>query len=53
MAFILVGVFDIQNIALVFLLVQSEQLVRVVIGMKRYIQGSWLKNLTQEIALEG
>jgi putative MATE family efflux protein len=53
MAFILVGVFNIQNIALVFLLVQSEQLVRVVIGMKRYIQGSWLKNLTQEIALEG
>lgn len=52
MAFVLVGVFNIRNIALVFLLVQTEQLVRVIIGMKRYIQGTWLKNLTQEIAVE-
>jgi Na+-driven multidrug efflux pump len=52
MAFVLVGVFNIRNIALVFLFVQVEQLVRVIIGMKRYIQGTWLKNLTQEIAVE-
>lgn len=51
-AFIFVGIIKIQSIALVFLLVQIEQIVRVIIGMKRYIQGSWLKNLTQEIASE-
>ena len=48
-AFILVSVLHIQNIALVFLLVQVEQLVRVVIGLKRYFAGNWIRNLTLEI----
>jgi len=50
LAFFLVNGLGIQNIALVFLIVQLEQLVRVLIGFKRYTQGVWLKNLTQEIA---
>jgi Na+-driven multidrug efflux pump len=48
-AFVLVSVLHIQSIALVFLLVQIEQLVRVVIGLKRYFAGNWLRNLTLEI----
>lgn len=49
MAFVLVSVLHIQSIALVFLLVQVEQLVRVVVGLKRYFAGHWIRNLTLEI----
>jgi putative MATE family efflux protein len=48
-AFFLVSVLHIQSIALVFLLVQVEQLVRVVVGLKRYFAGVWIRNLTLEI----
>ncbi len=48
-AFVLVSVLHIQSIALVFLLVQVEQLVRVVVGLRRYFSGTWIRNLTLEI----
>ncbi len=50
LAFILVNVFGMTSIAWVFLLVQIEQVVRVLVGMRRIAGGAWLKNLTQEIA---
>ncbi len=48
-AFFCVSVLHIQSIALVFLLVQVEQLVRVVVGLRRYFAGTWIRNLTLEI----
>ncbi|MGB7595091.1 MAG: MATE family efflux transporter [Erysipelotrichaceae bacterium] len=48
-AFFFVSILHIQSIALVFLLVQVEQLVRVVVGLKRYFAGTWIRNLTLEI----
>lgn len=47
LAFIGVNVLGITSIALVFLLVQMEQVVRVCIGMKRYRSGKWAVNLTK------
>lgn len=47
LAFISVNVFGLTNIALVFLIVQLEQVVRVLIGMKRYRSGIWAVNLTK------
>lgn len=46
LAFICVNLLGINNIALVLLIVQLEQLVRVVIGMKRVNSGLWANNLT-------
>ncbi len=48
-AFFLVSVVRIESIALVFLLVQVEQLVRVIVGLKRYFSGAWIRNLTLEV----
>lgn len=50
LAFICVNVFGIQNIALVFLITQLEQLVRLVWGMKRINKGQWAKDLTQLVS---
>ena len=50
LAFICVHLFKMQDIALVFLVVQLEQLVRLVIGMKRFNSGLWANDLTSLIA---
>lgn len=47
MAFILVNVVGMQQIALVFLFVQIEALVRVIIGMRLFKAGRWANNLTK------
>lgn len=47
LAFICVGVFHLQEIAIVFLIVQIEALVRVIIGMRLFKQGNWANNLTK------
>lgn len=46
LAFLCVNVFHMQNIALVFLIVQLEQFLRMIIGMKRFFSGIWAKDLT-------
>ena len=48
LAFIAVGVFHVTNIALLFIIIQIEQLVRLVVGMIRYKKGYWIRNLTEE-----
>lgn len=53
LAFLLVNYFGFTNIALVFLIVQLEQVVRVFIGMKRYRSGKWAVNLTNVITKQG
>ncbi len=50
LAFFSVHVLQINNIALVFLIIQIEQLVRMLIGMKRFQSGQWAQNLTTLIA---
>lgn len=47
LAFLCVSVFHRQEIALVFLIVQLEALVRVIIGMRLFKQGNWANNLTK------
>ncbi len=49
LAFILVEGLHFTSIALVFLIIQVDQLVRMVIGLKRYFKGAWLIDLTQEV----
>lgn len=49
LAFLLVEGLHFTSIALVFLIIQVEQLVRMVIGLKRYFKGAWLIDLTQEV----
>ena len=46
LAFISVHIFQIQSIAIVFLICQLEQIVRVYFGIKRYQTGKWIVNLT-------
>ena len=50
-AFISVSVFHIEDIAFVFLLVQFEQFVRLLFGMKRLNSGIWANDLTQLLNL--
>lgn len=47
LAFIVVYFTDIKEIAIVFLIVQLEALVRVIIGMKLFKEGNWANNLTR------
>lgn len=47
LAFLCVSVFGIKEIAIVFLIVQIEALVRVIIGMRLFKQGKWANNLTR------
>lgn len=47
LSFLLVNGLGLDNIALVFLIVQLEQVVRIIFGMKRYYSGQWLQNLTR------
>lgn len=50
LAFISVHLFHIHSIALVFLICQLEQVVRVYFGMKRYQTGQWAVNLTKLVS---
>lgn len=50
LAFICVNVLHIEHIALVFAIVQLEQLVRMILGMKRFYKGIWAKDLTENYA---
>ena len=46
LAFISVHWLHIESIAMVFLICQAEQAVRLFFGMKRYRRGKWAVNLT-------
>ena len=46
LTFLCVYGFHMQSIARVFLIIQLEQVVRMVLGLHRYKTGAWLKNLT-------
>ncbi len=46
LAFFSVHVLHINNIALVFLIVQLEQLIRMLIGIRRFHSAQWAQNLT-------
>lgn len=50
LAFLSVHILEIQSIAIVFLLCQLEQVVRLLLGMKRYNSGKWAVNLTTLIS---
>ncbi len=49
LAFTMVYLFKDVSVVLVVLLVQIEQLVRIIIAFKRYKSGLWIKNLTSEV----
>lgn len=46
LTYICVYLFRMDNIAQVFLVIQLEQVVRMVLGLFRYRSGAWLRNLT-------
>lgn len=46
LAFTSVYLFHIENVALVYLITQSEQVVRFILGIKRIHSGIWAKDLT-------
>lgn len=48
LAFLVVNVFNVRNIATVYLFIQLEQVVRVSLGMVRYKSYKWAVNLTKE-----
>ena len=49
-AFLCVSVLGLQNIALVLLITQLEQLVRLILGMRRVRSYRWTNDLTQLVA---
>ena len=48
LAFLSVYAFQVTSIAAMFAIIQCEQLVRMLIGYRRYKQGKWCRNLTAE-----
>lgn len=48
LAFISIILFNVSNFALLFIIIQVEQLARLIVGMIRYRQRKWLRNLTEE-----
>ncbi len=48
LAFISVNVFHVSSVGLLFTIIQTEQLVRLIVGYTRYKQGKWIRNLTTE-----
>lgn len=50
LAYLLVYVLKMDNLPIILLIVQLEQLVRLIIGSIRVKRGIWLKNLTHELA---
>ena len=50
LAFFLVNGLGLTNFTLIFLLVQTEQLVRMLIGLQRFSSNRWAVNLTRLVA---
>ncbi len=50
LAYVLVYVLKMDDLPMILLIVQLEQIIRLFIGSVRVKQGSWLKNLTHELA---
>lgn len=50
LAFMSVHLFQMHSIAMVFLVCQIEQVIRIYLGMKRYQKGDWAVNLTALIS---
>ncbi len=50
LAYTLVYIVGLKSLPIILLIVQSEQLVRLIIGSIRVKQGVWLKNLTHDLA---
>ena len=48
LAFLSVNVFGVTQMTTLFAIIQSEQIVRMLIGIWRYRQGKWCRNLTDE-----
>lgn len=49
LAFFVVQYMNIQEIAVVFLIIQIEQVIRAILGIKRYKSGVWAVNLTNTV----
>lgn len=47
-AFIAINLFHVRDVALLFIIIQIEQVTRLIVGSLRYRQGKWLRNLTNE-----
>lgn len=50
LAYLSVLVFGVTNVAVLFLICQIEQVVRLLLGVFRYKKGYWLRDLTKETA---
>ena len=48
LAFLSVKVFGVTTITALYAIIQAEQLVRMLVGIWRYRQGKWCRNLTDE-----
>jgi Na+-driven multidrug efflux pump len=40
------------SMPLLYVLVQAEQIVRLILGIGRYRSGAWLRNLTDEVTVK-
>ena len=49
-AYVLVYILKLNDLPIILLIVQVEQIIRIVIGSIRVKKGSWLNNLTHELA---
>ena len=48
LAFISVYYLHVTSLSLLFIIIQIEQVTRLIVGFTRYKQGKWIRNLTQE-----
>ncbi len=48
LAFISVCYLHVTSLSLLFIIIQIEQVTRLIVGFTRYKQGKWIRNLTQE-----
>ena len=48
LAFISIIFFHVTSYAVLFVIIQVEQLARLIVGIIRYRQGKWMRNLTEE-----
>jgi Na+-driven multidrug efflux pump len=48
LAYAAVLLFGVTNVAVLFVICQIEQVIRLFVGMGRYKKGYWLKDLTKE-----
>jgi putative MATE family efflux protein len=52
LAFILSQWLGIKDVAIFYLIMQIEPLIRVIIGLHRYKKRTWIKNITDEVAVQ-